>query len=82
MSGIKEDCFAYKRNSCKALNDLYCKNGKCPFYKTKKRFDADKKKYNAIAEERKRPKVTCGYVPSWARQGKTYKEFQNKNTDK
>lgn len=37
---IKEDCFAYipEKRRCKALNDLYCKNGECGFYKTKANF--------------------------------------------
>lgn len=33
---LKDDCFAYKKKirKCNALNDLYCLNGKCEFYKT------------------------------------------------
>ena len=38
MSGlkVKHDCFAYSKElrKCKALNDLYCRNGECKFYKT------------------------------------------------
>ena len=37
---IKTDCFAYRcedgKEKCNALNRLYCKEGKCSFYKTKK----------------------------------------------
>ena len=29
----KKDCFAYKENKCYALNELYCKNRKCRFYR-------------------------------------------------
>lgn len=34
---VKEDCFAYdsKYKQCTALNDLYCKNENCRFYKNK-----------------------------------------------
>lgn len=37
--GIKEDCFAYLRSfpngkgNCRALNELYCKQESCKFYK-------------------------------------------------
>ncbi len=29
----KKDCFAYKENKCYALNELYCKNRECRFYR-------------------------------------------------
>ena len=29
----KKDCYAYKKNKCYALNDLYCKNRECKFYR-------------------------------------------------
>lgn len=29
----KKDCFAYRKNRCYALNDLYCKNRECRFYR-------------------------------------------------
>ena len=29
----KKDCFAYKGHECYALNELYCKNRKCRFYR-------------------------------------------------
>ena len=29
----KKDCFAYRKNRCYALNDLYCRNRKCRFYR-------------------------------------------------
>ncbi len=28
-----KDCFAYKGNQCYALNELYCKNRACRFYR-------------------------------------------------
>ena len=28
------NCAFYKDGSCTALNDLYCKNGNCKFFKT------------------------------------------------
>ena len=33
---IKDDCFAYKKNSrkCNACNELYCLTEECSFYKT------------------------------------------------
>lgn len=47
----KEDCFAYKytkqikKAQCTALKELYCKKGKCPFYKTQKEENKCRKKY-------------------------------------
>jgi hypothetical protein len=46
----KTDCFAYEKGSfldsryelCNALNNLYCRNGKCKFYKN---IDEYKKNY-------------------------------------
>jgi len=37
---VKEDCFAYdsKYKQCTALNDLYCKNEECRFYKNKEKM--------------------------------------------
>lgn len=34
--GIKTDCFAYKKSihNCNALNELYCRDGECGFYRT------------------------------------------------
>ena len=33
---IKDDCLMYNQitNACKGLNQLYCKNEKCNFYKS------------------------------------------------
>lgn len=44
---VKKDCFGYdkQKNNCMALNELYCKREKCGFYKTKKQFEEDRKKY-------------------------------------
>lgn len=43
LTGAKIDCFAYRpgqraprrKAECTALDDLYCKYGKCRFYKDK-----------------------------------------------
>lgn len=49
---IKEDCFAYNKinkklkdgtqnvvtKTCSALNDLYCKNTECRFYKSQQKY--------------------------------------------
>lgn len=34
---VKEDCFAYRKEKeeCNALNELYCKNEECKFYKNR-----------------------------------------------
>ena len=40
-----EDCFALVSVRCGVLNEPLCKNGKCPFYKSKAQYEADKKKY-------------------------------------
>lgn len=40
-----EDCFARTETGCIALKKMFCKNGNCPFYKTKKQYKADQKKY-------------------------------------
>jgi hypothetical protein len=43
MSNVKTDCFAYenrvhadgsRKEICKAMTALYCKNGECKFYKS------------------------------------------------
>ena len=40
MKEPKQDCFAYSKisdvESCRALNELYCKKEECRFYKVKK----------------------------------------------
>lgn len=43
----KTDCFGYDKNAntCNCLKRLYCKTENCKFYKTKKQFDEDRKKY-------------------------------------
>lgn len=46
MAEIKKDCFAFRVNGvgtmkCNALNDLYCKDGKCGFYKTREQFQKE-----------------------------------------
>lgn len=43
---IKEDCFSYveknKHQGCKALKELYCKQEKCKFYKSKEEINIEK----------------------------------------
>ncbi len=41
---VKEDCFAYKGIKCDALHKLYCEEGKCNFYKTKKQLREEQEK--------------------------------------
>lgn len=38
---LKKDCFAYDKfkGKCEALDNLYCINNKCGFYKTRKEND-------------------------------------------
>lgn len=47
MNVVKKDCFAYckEKNGCSILKRLYCKIENCKFYKTKKQFKDDQKKY-------------------------------------
>lgn len=40
-----KDCFARIEVRCGVLNETLCKNGECPFYKSKKEYEADKVKY-------------------------------------
>lgn len=41
----KKDCFAYQTRRCMALIEMLCKTRKCPFYKTRRQFIEDLKKY-------------------------------------
>lgn len=41
----KKDCFAYQTRRCMALTEMLCKTRKCPFYKTRRQFIEDLKKY-------------------------------------
>ncbi len=46
---IHRDCFAYKTDCCcTVLNELVCAVRKCSFYKTKKQYSADLRKYPPI----------------------------------
>lgn len=47
------DCFAYDKTfkKCRALNDLYCKNEICEFYKTKKQFVEENKSGHQYGEK-------------------------------
>ena len=44
---VNKDCFGYckEKNTCSVLNKLWCKLGKCRFYKTKEQFEVGIKKY-------------------------------------
>ena len=41
MRSVKKDCFAYRNNGvseyCNAIKGLYCRDGKCVFYKPKEK---------------------------------------------
>ncbi len=39
-----KDCFA-RMEQCSVLKKMLCKNGECPFYKSKKQHSEDMKKY-------------------------------------
>lgn len=39
-----EDCFA-RVEQCSILKKMLCKNGECPFYKSKQQHNEDIKKY-------------------------------------
>lgn len=45
VSNKDGDCFAYdgKFKKCRALNNLYCKNEVCEFYKTKEQLVKERK---------------------------------------
>lgn len=44
---LAHDCFANVKGKkrCQILTEDMCLYGKCPFYKTKEQFEADRKKY-------------------------------------
>ena len=49
---LMPDCFgnvAGKKNCCVLVEDVCLYQEKCPFYKTRKQFEADKKKYEERA---------------------------------
>ena len=47
--GVKKDCFGYRGSyKCNALKQMFCKNGKCKFYKTTGQFERDRRKYPFI----------------------------------
>ncbi len=49
MGGVKKDCFGYRGSyKCNALKQMFCKNGKCKFYKTTGQFERDRRKYPFI----------------------------------
>lgn len=41
----KKNCFAYRKYRCMALTEMLCKTRQCPFFKTRKQFVEDLKKY-------------------------------------
>lgn len=43
---MKTNCFSYTDNGCVALNEDYCKNGDCAFFKTKEKAKQDLEKAN------------------------------------
>ena len=47
-----KDCFGYKLGNCTVLTDLVCAHRKCSFYKTRKQFHSDRKKYSGISKEK------------------------------
>ena len=47
---MNKDCFARAGKGCSILMKVVCKNGECPFYKTKKQYEEDKKKYPSRKE--------------------------------
>lgn len=44
---VKRDCFAFDKDKfkCTALNELFCANEKCKFYRNKLENDKLEKKY-------------------------------------
>ncbi len=40
---VHEDCILYdkEKSECKGLKSLYCRSGKCVFYKSNKEYDKD-----------------------------------------
>lgn len=45
MIQMYEDCLARVDFRCGVLKETLCKKGLCPFYKSKMKYDEDKKKY-------------------------------------
>lgn len=46
-----KDCFA-REVRCSILKKMLCKNGDCPFYKSKKQHSEDIKKYPSISDKK------------------------------
>lgn len=46
-----DDCFA-RVEQCSILKKMLCKNGECPFYKSKKQYQADIEKYPHASEKK------------------------------
>ncbi len=43
-----KNCFARIDAGCGVLKETLCENGKCPFYKSKKQYEADQVKYSRL----------------------------------
>ena len=54
------DCFAYKHNRCIVLTEMVCKTKRCTFYKTRKQFEDDLKKYPLSKEIERKLKYLTG----------------------
>ena len=46
-----KDCFA-RVERCSILKQMLCKNGECPFYKSKKQHQEDIKKYPHASDKK------------------------------
>lgn len=44
----RPNCFRKKNGFCELLTTTYKWDGDCPFYKTRKRYKEDKKKYEKV----------------------------------
>ena len=54
-----KDCFA-RMEQCSILKKMLCKNGECPFYKSKKQHKEDMKKYPASDSKKPIGGGKCG----------------------
>lgn len=54
---IKSDCFARQGAKCRILTTVLCNNGKCSFYKTKRQYETDLKRYPPCGYKNNKVKV-------------------------
>lgn len=54
------DCFAYRRNRCIVLIEMVCKTKRCTFYKTRRQFTDDLKKYPLTKDMERKIKYLMG----------------------